>query len=48
MIPAAVLAEPLLLAIGVPWKLSVTVNVPVESETPAPWNLTPAYFQGNQ
>ena len=46
IMPAAVLTEPVLLAVLTPWKLSVTVKVPVESDTPAPWNLIPAYFQG--
>jgi hypothetical protein len=46
MIPAAPLTEPLLLAVRTPFTVSVTVNVPVESDTPAPWILIPAYFQG--
>jgi len=42
--PAAPLPEPDLLKP----LLSVIVTFPLESATPAPWTLTPAYFQGNQ
>ena len=48
MIPADELTEPLLLAVLTPLTVSVTVKVPLESDTPAPWNLTPAYFQGKK
>ncbi len=42
--PAAALPEPDLLK---PLPL-VTVTVGLESDTPAPWNLKPAYFQGKK
>ena len=41
--PAAALPEPDLLLKPL---LPVTVTLPVESSIPAPWILTPAYFQG--
>jgi hypothetical protein len=46
MTPADVLTEPCLLTCLTPFKLSVTVKSPLESENPAPWNLTPKYFHG--
>ena len=46
--PAEVLTEPVLLVCLTPLRFSVTVKVPVESDNPAPWNLTPKYFHGNQ
>jgi hypothetical protein len=42
--PAAALPEPDLLKP----LLLVTVTFPLVSATPAPWNLTPAYFQGKK
>ena len=42
--PAAALPEPDLLKPLLP----VIVTVGLETSTPAPWNLIPAYFQANQ